>query len=274
MSIFSTLYRKLPLDSLVTTNIYLYLLVRGLVKQFDIFLPHEPDFAAFQFLPVQPGIFLDIGANDGLASRSFRKFNKTMPIVALEPNRCHQKALEQCKRSMTGFDYMLIGAGEAEAMMPLFTPVHKGFALTSYTSLSQEEACRNLETYLRIRDIAQRVSFVETKAHIRAIDNFAFRPNFVKIDVEGFEVPVLKGMLRTIEQWRPILMIEYNAHNFAAVFSLLTDRDYEILVYDHQKQVFSRHYEQEPLNFFFVHRSRMNDVDRLLDPVNLKTSHG
>lgn len=269
MSVFSSLYRKLPLDSLVTTNIYLYLFVRGLVKHFDLFLPHEPDFAAFQFLPTQSGIFLDIGANDGLASRSFRKYNKTTPIVALEPNRHHQEILERCKRSVSGFDYMMLGAGEATAQMTLFTPIYRGLPLTSYSSLSPDEARRNLQTYLRIRHIAQKVSFIKTEVNIRSLDDFSFRPDFVKIDVEGFEVPVLQGMIRTIEKWRPILMIEYHSDNFTAVVSLLKRRGYEILTYNYRDQLFSRYHQQEALNLFFVHCSHMNRLKHLANNLSL-----
>lgn len=254
---FSALYRKLSLDPLVTRNIYLYQFVRGLVKRFDLFLPHEPDFAAFQFLPARSGIFLDIGANDGMASRSFRKFNKTTPIVALEPNRCHQSSLERCKKSVPLFSYQLVGAGEAEARMMLFTPVYKGFALTSYTSFSRAEARHNLEKYLHIPHISQSVSFAENEAHIMALDDLAFHPDFVKIDVEGYEVAVLKGMRQTIERWRPILMIEVQPHNLVKVRSLLDPLAYVTLAYDHREHVFLRSYEAEPLNLFFVPPSRL-----------------
>jgi FkbM family methyltransferase len=155
MTFLASLYRKLPIDQIVTSNIYLYRFVRSLVKQHDIFLPHEPDFEAFRLFVPSCGIFLDVGANDGLSARSFRKFDRTTPIVAIEPNPCHQDALKRCKQRLPAFDYLLIGASESETTMTLFTPIYKGYAMTSYTSFHPEEARRNLATYLRIRDIAK-----------------------------------------------------------------------------------------------------------------------
>jgi len=38
--------------------------------------------------------------------------------------------------------------------------------------------------------------------------------DFIKIDVEGFELEVLQGLRKTIERYRPILTFEYHAQDF------------------------------------------------------------
>ena len=45
-----------------------------------------------------------------------------------------------------------------------------------------------------------------------ALDDYGFfgKCDFIKMDVEGSEVRALKGAMRVIEQYRPILVIEYN----------------------------------------------------------------
>jgi FkbM family methyltransferase len=42
------------------------------------------------------------------------------------------------------------------------------------------------------------------------LDNFKLSPNFIKIDVEGCELKVLKGASKTIEKYRPIIVLEIN----------------------------------------------------------------
>ena len=37
--------------------------------------------------------------------------------------------------------------------------------------------------------------------------------SFIKVDVEGFELPVLEGARRTIEQWRPMILVEQNGND-------------------------------------------------------------
>lgn len=67
---------------------------------------------------------------------------------------------------------------------------------------------------------------------VHALDNLctahAYRPTFIKLDVEGMEVDVLRGGENTIRALRPVLMVEenglgaYYGHNDNAVYDLLT----------------------------------------------------
>ena len=43
---------------------------------------------------------------------------------------------------------------------------------------------------------------------VRRGDDFAFAPDFIKIDVEGFEFQALRGFAQTIERHRPTVMLE------------------------------------------------------------------
>ncbi len=45
---------------------------------------------------------------------------------------------------------------------------------------------------------------------MRRLDGFHITPNFIKIDVEGCELKVLKGAAKTIEKHRPKMVIEIN----------------------------------------------------------------
>ncbi len=65
-----------------------------------------------------------------------------------------------------------------------------------------------------------------------ALDSFVFDeghppPEFIKIDVEGAESLVIAGGLRTIERYRPILLIELHGPKHAAeVWDLLLKQPY------------------------------------------------
>jgi len=63
----------------------------------------------------------------------------------------------------------------------------------------------------------------ESEISIHALDTLAIgRVDFIKIDVEGFELEVLKGMGRTLELYHPILYIEIHyAHLIEPIKSYL-----------------------------------------------------
>jgi FkbM family methyltransferase len=57
------------------------------------------------------------------------------------------------------------------------------------------------------------------RIHVKTLDFIAClgtameiqRPDVIKIDVEGYEMPVLRGAQRVIDRWRPVLYVEGNA---------------------------------------------------------------
>ena len=61
------------------------------------------------------------------------------------------------------------------------------------------------------------------------LDNFTFdnkiSPNFIKIDVEGFEFEVIKGMLYTLKNFQPILMIEVQ-DNYKSIYNVMNNENY------------------------------------------------
>ena len=69
---------------------------------------------------------------------------------------------------------------------------------------------------------------------IIAIDDikFDFVISFVKIDVEGFELSVVKGMLGTIKKYKPTLFIEIRNQFFEDICKHLMPVGYKYLKFD------------------------------------------
>ena len=70
------------------------------------------------------------------------------------------------------------------------------------------------------------------------------RPDFAKIDVEGFERPVLVGMRETIDKWHPRLFIEIHGanpelkrQNIRGVVALLLEHRYDIHHVESEKNI-------------------------------------
>jgi FkbM family methyltransferase len=234
-------------------------LSRNVIGRLQIFLPLEPDFKAFRHFPPGTGIFLDVGANDGISARSFRLFNKVTPIVSIEANPVHRTALERLKHKLPHFDYKNIGAGEAPARLTLQTAVFRGFAFDSYSAADAEQIRHRLKQDLDIAPDDRRLVFVSAEVEVKPLDAFGFRPDFIKIDVEGAELPVLRGVLRTIAAYHPVIMIEYSDANFTAARELLEPLGYLPYAFDWRADCFQI-FAGQPDNVFFMTEQQSNAV--------------
>jgi FkbM family methyltransferase len=244
--------KSIGIEQFLKRNLLLYRFSRNVIGRLEVFLPLEPDFRAFRLFPPRGGIFLDVGANDGISARSFRLFNKVTPIVSIEANPVHCKALELLKRKLPGFDYMNIGAGEAPGRLTLQTAVFRGFAFDSYSASDAEQMRFRLKQDFGIAPDDPRLKIETVEVEVKPLDAFGFHPDFIKIDVEGAELPVLRGLVRTIDAHRPIVMIEFIEANFAAMQNFFRPFRYNTYVFDWKVDAFSPFSKQRPDNVFFM----------------------
>jgi FkbM family methyltransferase len=57
---------------------------------------------------------------------------------------------------------------------------------------------------------SQRIALGSGTLRVLPLDEFELAPTLMKIDVEGMELDVLRGALRTIQQHRPVVIVEDN----------------------------------------------------------------
>ncbi|WP_341861485.1 FkbM family methyltransferase [Gymnodinialimonas sp. 57CJ19] len=162
------------------------------------FEPQELDLMR-TYLP-KGGTFLDIGANVGNHSLYAGLFCQAGRLIPFEPNPLAYRLLVlnlvmNGLQDQTVFDYVGFGASDVDA---------EGFAMT--------DRQKNLGA-------ARMVAGEGEIATLRPDDFLTDEtPHFIKIDVEGMEMEVLRGLQKTIRRTRPVLLVEVdraNIHDFA-----------------------------------------------------------
>jgi FkbM family methyltransferase len=212
--------------------------------------PHDPDFAAFAQLRGE-GIFLDVGASIGQSALSFRIFNRTAPILSLEPLPAHRADLRFVQRVIRGYRFLISGAAAESGEATLYVPMLGSYALPAESALSRDDASRVLERLGAEGADPARLRIEEVEVRLRRLDELDLRPYAIKIDVEGAELGVLEGASETIAACRPYLMIE-RSERIDSVVDLLGGDGYEPFVYDRPSARFLPYRGQEVVNVFFL----------------------
>jgi FkbM family methyltransferase len=146
------------------------------------------------------GVFLDIGANRGHHSIFMSRYARE--IHAFEPYPAVVRVFERTIK-LNGISKIVIhpvGLGDKNAKLPFYEPPGTNLGAGSFISDWDTESHRGRE--LRIVKGDDELN----RFGIRAVD-------LVKIDVEGFEKPVLHGLAAMLRRDRPIVVFELSRHN-------------------------------------------------------------
>ena len=212
---------------------YTWKLAWTLVRRLSFLLPHDKSYHALRhFIALKPnGLFLDVGANDGISALSFRQFDKSYRILSLEPNRLLEPPLKKMKARDSRFDYILAGAGSKPAQVRFHVPVYRGVVLHTSTSRSPEHARSALADSFG-KSVAAAASIHPIEGTIIRVDDLNIDPTIVKIDAEGFNYDVLLGAAETIGRARPFLVIEIEPDEAEKMKSYFHDMRYRLVGYD------------------------------------------
>ena len=161
------------------------------------------------------GLALDIGANIG--NWSVELASRCREVHAFEPNpQCHQMLLGR-----------LAGRGNVRVFEAAVGDDVGSLSLHLYGSHAHASAFTDSDL-----DTASRGEAADTVAvPLVSLDAFGYwtRPvDYMKVDVEGAEVTVLQGAVRTLAAWRPQLLIEvHNTRNRDWLQARLPDLGYQ-----------------------------------------------
>jgi FkbM family methyltransferase len=247
-----SLARKTGLAGRLNSSPFFYFLLRDTVSRWDSLLPLEPDFWGFRELPPREGIFLDIGANDGISARSFRKVRPGTPILSIEPNPRLEPSLKALKSSLPDFDYRILALGDAPGEAVLYTPVYRGRALSSYSSLDPGEIRARMAMHLLKHSSWEGVRLSESRVPVDTVDSLGLFPAWVKIDVEGREAAVLRGMAATLRRSRPAVLVEFIPAQWPAILDFIRSLDYVPRVFDAGRRAFREPAGPDPDNIFLL----------------------
>ena len=161
---------------------------------------------AIQLAMRNGGVAIDIGANKGSYLYSMARWAKGSPTLAFEPQKKLANYLSAaCAKS--GFSSVVIenlALSDREGELQLYVP-----GATDSPGASLE------------RSVADKTACHTETVRVVTLDQYLCKAwqtsiKVIKIDVEGHELAVVKGALKTLARDRPLLIIECEARHLPA----------------------------------------------------------
>ena len=171
--------------------------------------PHESDFLALKkFNPEKDDVFIDVGSNRGEAICSMLLTGKfDNEIIGFEPNALVFEKLKKRFGDNKRITLHNTGLGNSKEQKSLFVPFYRNWMFDGLSSFNYSDASEWLKT--RLWNYSEdKLTVKEVPCELIQLDSFNFKPFFIKIDVQGFELEVLKGAENTLSAHHPILLIE------------------------------------------------------------------
>lgn len=169
-------------------------------------------------------VALDIGANIGTHTIEWAKYMSDWgSVVAFEAQERVFYALAGNIALNNCFNAKAVRCAVGRVNSFIHIPRLDYTKAASFGSLELTEKVNN-------QDIGQVVDYGDCEVvSVLTIDMHDFpRVDFMKIDVEGMEMDVLKGSVTTVLKYKPIIMVEYIKSDMDLMLEWLWDKDYRV----------------------------------------------
>lgn len=168
---------------------------------------HKDQIDAFRKLIPTDGVVFDVGAHGGQYSKIFSKLAANGTVYCIEPGSYARTVLRpalwwnNCKNCVV----LPIALDNVNQLTTLSMPEKRknvfGFGLTRLSS----EIGDSEDRYKLVKDVCAAFTIDEV-IRVLSIE----RLDFIKADIEGFELNMLQGAEKTLKQMKPAVYLEVN----------------------------------------------------------------
>ena len=99
---------------------------------------------------------------------------------------------------------------------------------------------------------------MEQLVKVIPLDSLDLKPDIVKIDVEGYDYEALLGLSRTIDRYRPCVMVEFNPGEINKIAAFFIARNYKLFVFENEKDVFVPFVEEQAVTAWKTSELQVN----------------
>jgi len=240
-------------EKIIRSHPLLYFISRSLIRFSNIF---EEDFEGVKLLNFKGSInIIDIGASDGIASKFFSKNLNVQSIICFEPNNSYIKILK--KLNVKNLIIKPFAIGNKNSFKTIYFPrykfLFKNLDLITYTHYDKKFLEQQMSFDFKFK---KNISIIKTKIKIKKIKKVNKKIDLIKIDTNGFELPIIKGLIQTIRRDRSAIIVESN-QDIKKIDKILKKFSYKSYYFLSIKKRFKLVNKKYPLNTFFLQKKHL-----------------
>jgi len=226
----------------------LYIFFRSIIRFTNIF---EKDFDGLKLINFRHNInVIDVGASDGIAVNFFIKNLNVKKVICFEPYKKFINILKQNKKIIIK-PYAI---GNSNKKIKIFFPryffFYNYFDFINYVHYDLDL----LKHFIKDFKFRKNLKIVSTMIKIRKIKNINYKIDLIKIDTNGYELEIIKGLINIIKKNKPILIIEINKDH-KIISNLLKKYNYDSFYYSINKKKFLKKPDKNSTNKYFFQKN-------------------
>ena len=240
-------------EKIIRSHPLLYFVTRYFIRFTNIF---EQDANGVSYINFSQKInIIDVGASDGIASKFFCRKLNVNKIICFEPYIPYVKILK--KLNIKNIKIYPYGIDKFNKYYDVFFPRYKFFTknldLITYTFYNKKKLIEQINLDFIFK---KNIEIVKQKIYLKKIKKIKTKIHFIKIDVNGHEFSVIKGLETIIKRDKPALMIE-TGEDIKDIERFLTKYNFKKYLFSNKKSKFFKIKKNYPLNTYFLQNNHL-----------------
>ena len=240
-------------EKIIRSHPLLYFIARYFIRYTNIF---EQDANGVAFINFAQKInIIDVGASDGIATKFFCRKLNVNKIFCFEPYKPYVKTLK--KLGIKNIKIYPYGIDKLNKYYDVFFPRYKFFSknldLITYTFYNKKKLIEQINLDFIFK---KNIEIVKQKIYLKKIKKIKTKIHFIKIDVNGHEFSVIKGLETIIKRDKPALMIE-TGEDIKDIERFLTKYNFKKYLFSNKKSKFFKIKKNYPLNTYFLQNNHL-----------------
>ena len=241
-------------EKIIRSHPLLYFVTRYFIRFTNIF---EQDANGVSLINFSNKInIIDVGASDGIASKFFSRKLNVNKIICFEPYIPYVKILK--KLGIKNIKICPYGIDKFNKYYNVFFPRYKFFSknldLITYTFYDKKKLIEQIKLDFIFK---KNIEIVKQKIYLKKIKKIQFKIHLIKVDVNGHELSVIKGLEHIIKRDRPALIIE-TGDDIKIIEKLLKKYNFSKYLFSNKKYKFLKIKNNYPLNTYFLQKNHLN----------------